>query len=190
MPRTDSVGATLLLFSNCSAAAVFSMEQSLKPVAPGVSYHSPTLLLTPFSSSSLLLVTSYSTQYNKRESSVNTRSSCFQTGPRSHPPHLQVYPKYNVHKKKKMIYWMRLNGLMLRHQICINNAVAEVHKWCMELFNAYDESKHRKYKKGHLMPSKSQSFDRIQKILHAQQPKYSFNFLRYWILCFWVLLKL
>lgn len=85
---------------------------------------------------------------------------------------------------------MRLNGLMLRHQICINNAVAEVHKWCMELFNAYDESKHRKYKKGHLMPSKSQSFDRLQKILHAQQPKYNFNFLRYWILCFWVLLKL
>lgn len=140
-----------------------------------------------FGQSSWLLVTSYSIQQERKQH--EHKKFLLSNRPHISPPTLTNLPKTQCPQEKKMIYWMRLNGLMLRHQICINNAVAEVHKWCTEHFNACNESKHRKYKKGHLMPSKSQSFDRLQKILHAQQPKYSFNFLHYWILCFWVLLS-
>lgn len=47
-----------------------------------------------------------------------------------------------------MVYWTRLNDAMLRHCICINNALAEVHK--MILFPVSNEiSEQVIHDKGH-----------------------------------------
>lgn len=64
-----------------------------------------------------------------------TTSFAFSSG---HPDAILPLPKFTDLPKtmstKKELYWTRLNDVMLRHCICINNVVAEVHKMTHGIF--------------------------------------------------------
>lgn len=67
----------------------------------------------------------------------------------------------NTVSTKNMVYWTGLNDAMLRHCICINNALAEKHKMIL-FFPASEEISVQVIPdKGHWTLSKSHSFDRL-----------------------------